>query len=57
MSSRTTLVLDPKAREAAEIGVPQERRRERARALRRLFVLFADNDPKAEVARLKAEVF
>ena len=39
----------------AEVGVPQERRRERARALRRLFVLFEDNDPAAEVARLKAE--
>jgi hypothetical protein len=80
MSSRTTLVLDPKAREAAEqlarrygcslseamrrallrqrdaeLGVPHERRRERARTLRRLFVLFADNDPAEEVRRLKAE--
>jgi hypothetical protein len=39
----------------AEIGVPPERRRERTRALRRLFVLFEDNDPAAEVRRLKAE--
>jgi hypothetical protein len=80
MPSRTTLVLDDKAREAArqlarrhgcslseatrralirqrdaEIGVPPARRRERARALRRLFDLFVDNDPRAEVRRLKAE--
>lgn len=39
----------------AELGLPRERRRERARALRRLFVLFAENDPAAEVRRLKAE--
>jgi hypothetical protein len=39
----------------AELGVPRERRRERARALRKLFDLFADNDPAAEVRRLKAE--
>ena len=39
----------------AELGVPRERRRERTRALRRLFVLFADNDAAAEVRRLKAE--
>ena len=80
MASRTTVVLDEKAREAArqlarrygcsvsvamrqalirqrdaELGLPRERRRERARALRRLFVLFAENDPAAEVRRLKAE--
>ena len=80
MASRTTLVLDDKAREAArqlarrhgcslseatrralirqrdaEIGVPAQRRRERAKALRRLFDLFADNNPKAEVRGLKAE--
>ena len=80
MASRTTLVLDDKAKEAArqlarrygcsvseamrralirqrdaEIGVPPERRRERSRALRRLLVLFADNDPADEVRRLKAE--
>lgn len=39
----------------AELGVPRERRRERAVTLRRLFDLFADNDPLAEVRRLKAE--
>ena len=80
MASRTTLVLDDKARAAArqlahrygcslseatrralirqrdaEVGVPRERRQERVRALRRLFDLFADNDPLAEVRRLKAE--
>ena len=80
MVSRTTLVLDDKAREAArqlarrygcslsevmrralvrqrdaELGVPRERRRERVQALRRLFDLFADNDPRAEIRRLKAE--
>ncbi len=80
MASRTTLVLDEKAREAArqlarrhgcslseatrralvrqrdaEIGLPRERRRERALALRRLVGLFEGNDPAAEVRRLKAE--
>jgi hypothetical protein len=80
MASRTTLVLDDRAREAAqqlarrygcslseatrralvrqrdaELGVPRERRRERARALRSLFALFEGNDPRAEVRRLKAE--
>jgi len=80
MSSRTTLVLDEKAREAArqlarrygcsvseatrralirqrdaEVGVPRERRRRRKQALLRLFELFADNDPRSEVRRLKAE--
>lgn len=80
MASRTTLVLDDKAKEAArqlarrygcsvseamrralirqrdaELGVPRERRRERSRALRRLFMLFAGNDPADEVRRLKAE--
>ena len=80
MASRTTLVLDDKAREAArqlarrygcsvseatrralirqrdaDVGVPRERRRERVRALRRLFDLFAENHPVAEVRRLKAE--
>jgi hypothetical protein len=39
----------------AEVGLPRERRRERARALRRLFDLFEGNDPAAEVRRLKAE--
>lgn len=39
----------------AEVGVPRERRRERARALRRLFGLFEGNDAAAEVRRLKAE--
>jgi len=80
MASRTTLVLDDQAREAArqlarrhgcslseatrralvrqrdaEIGVPRRRRRERALALRRLFDLFSENDPRAEIKRLKAE--
>jgi hypothetical protein len=80
MASRTTVVLDDKAREAArdlarrygcsvseamrralirqrdaELGVPQDRRRERSRTLRRLFLLFADNDPADEIRRLKAE--
>jgi hypothetical protein len=80
MASRTTLILDERAREAArqlarrygcslseatrralsrqrdaEIGVPRERRRERVQALRRLFELFADNDPVAELRRLKAQ--
>jgi len=80
MASRTTLVLDEEAREAArqlarrygcslseamrralvrqrdaDVGVPAGRRRERVRALRRLFDLFAENDPVAEVRRLKAE--
>jgi hypothetical protein len=80
MASRTTLVLDEEAREAArqlarrygcslseamrralvrqrdaDVGVPAGRRRERVRALRRLFDLFAENDPAAEVRRLKAE--
>jgi len=39
----------------AEVGVPRERRRERARALRRLIGLFDGNDPAAEIRRLKAE--
>lgn len=80
MASRTTLILDEEAREAArqlarrygcslseamrralinqrdaEVGVPSERRRMRARALRRLFDLFEGNDAAAEVRRLKAE--
>jgi len=80
MASRTTLVLDDKAREAArqlarrygcslseatrralvrqrdaELGVPRKRRHERVQALRRLFDLFADNDPRGEVGRLKTE--
>ena len=80
MASRTTLVLDEEAREAArqlarrygcslseamrralvrqrdaDVGVPAGRRKERVRALRRLFDLFAENDPAAEVRRLKAE--
>jgi hypothetical protein len=80
MASRTTLVLDDEARDAArqlarrygcslseamrrallrqrdaEIGVPPGRRRQRVRALGRLFDLFEGNDPAAEVRRLKAE--
>ncbi|HET7294053.1 MAG TPA: type II toxin-antitoxin system VapB family antitoxin [Vicinamibacteria bacterium] len=39
----------------AELGVTRERRRQRVQALSRLFDLFADNDPAAEVRRLKAE--
>jgi hypothetical protein len=39
----------------AVLGVPSERRRRRRSVLRRLFELFADNDPAAEVRRLKAE--
>jgi hypothetical protein len=39
----------------ADVGVPPERRRERSRALRRLFDLFEANDPGSEVRRLKAE--
>jgi len=39
----------------AEVGVPRERRRERARALRRLIGLFEGNDAVAEIRRLKAE--
>jgi hypothetical protein len=39
----------------AEVGVPRERRRERVRTLTKLCELFADNDPAAEVRRLKAE--
>jgi hypothetical protein len=39
----------------SELGVPRRRRRERVRAMRRLFELFAENDPLAEVRRLKAE--
>lgn len=39
----------------AELGVPRQRRHERVRALRRLFALFEDNDPRAEIRRLKAE--
>lgn len=39
----------------SEVGVPRERRRERARTLRRLFDLFDGNDAAAEVRRLKAE--
>lgn len=36
-------------------GVPADRRRQRARALKRLFSLFAENDPAREIRRLKAE--
>ena len=39
----------------AELGVPQERRHERAQALRRLFALFEGNDPRSEIRRLKTE--
>jgi hypothetical protein len=39
----------------ADVGVPAARRRERVRALRRLFDLFEDNDAAAEVRRLKEE--
>jgi hypothetical protein len=80
MASRTTLVLDEKARTAARqlarlydcsvseairrsvvrqrdlaVGVPALRRRQRSRALKRLFSLFEGNDPALEVRRLKAE--
>jgi len=80
MASRTTLVLDEKARAAARqlarlyrcsvseairrsvvrqrdlaVGVPADRRRQRSRALKRLFSLFEGNDPVREVRRLKAE--
>jgi hypothetical protein len=39
----------------AEVGVPRDRRRQRVRALRKLFDLFAENDPAAEIRRLKTE--
>jgi hypothetical protein len=39
----------------SELGMPRGRRRERARAMRRLFELFEGNDPAAEVRRLKGE--
>lgn len=39
----------------AELGVPAGLRRERVRALRRLFGLFQDNDAAGEIRRLKAE--
>lgn len=39
----------------ADLGVSAARRRARALVLRRLFGLFADNDPAAEIRRLKAE--
>ena len=80
MASRTTIVLDEKARAAARqlarlygcsvseairrsvvrqrdlaVGVPADRRRQRSRALKRLFLLFEGNDPVREVRRLKAE--
>ena len=38
-----------------ELGIPSARRRERSRALKKLFDLFEDNDAAAEVARLKKE--
>lgn len=39
----------------AELGPPRVRRHERVRALQALFELFADNDPHAEIRRLKAQ--
>jgi hypothetical protein len=39
----------------AELGLSSGQRRERVKALRRLFGLFQDNDPAAEIRRLKAE--
>lgn len=39
----------------AELGVPRERRRQRARARRRPFDLLEGSDPAAEIRRLKAE--
>lgn len=39
----------------AELGVPSHRRRERARALKRLCALFEGNDAREEVLRLKGE--
>jgi hypothetical protein len=39
----------------AEVGVPRDRRRQRVQALRKLFDLFAENDPAAEIRRLKTE--
>jgi hypothetical protein len=38
-----------------ELGLSRGRRRERSISLRRLFHLFEDNDPVAEIRRLKAE--
>ena len=37
------------------IGLPEERRAERTRALHRAFELFEGNDPAAEVRSLKAQ--
>jgi hypothetical protein len=37
------------------LGVPEERRAERKKALRRAYKLFAANDADAEIRRLKAE--
>ncbi len=39
----------------AVVGVPRGLRTRRARALRRLFVLFEGADPEREIRRLKAE--
>ena len=38
-----------------EMEVPPHRRRERLAVLRRLMVLFEDNDPATEIRRLKSE--
>ena len=39
----------------AVVGVPPERRRERARLLERLIELFEGHDPEEEIRRLKEE--
>lgn len=39
----------------AVLGVSPKARRQRRQILRRMFQLFSDNDPDAEVRRLKAE--
>jgi hypothetical protein len=38
-----------------EMGISAGRRQDRKKALRQLFALFEDNDPAAELRRLKAE--
>lgn len=37
------------------LGAPASQRKQRDKALKRLFELFDDNDPEEEVRRLKAE--
>ncbi len=43
------------AQRDAETGISRQARKERSRALRRLFVLFEDNDAGDEIRRLKSE--